>query len=135
MARRVALALVSCSVLGAAWVVRSLLFRALERIAARTSTDLDDTLAGALRWPSRYWIVLLALVVAVADLDERDVPARIAHALSLATLILLTISVAVAVARVSIVLLEHSMRRSATGIQITTLTKMMIRLFWPCPRC
>ena len=126
-------ALVFLLVLGAAWVVRSLLFRALERIAARTSTDLDDTLAGALRWPSRYWIVLLALVVAVADLDERDVPARIAHALSLATLILLTISVALAVARVSIVLLEHSMRRSATGIQITTLTKIMIRIFWAVP--
>ena len=69
------------------------------------------------------------MLQAVLGLDA----ARIAHALSLATLILLTISVALAVARVSIVLLEHSMRRSATGIQITTLTKMMIRLFWAVP--
>ena len=126
-------ALVFLLVLGAAWAVKSLLFRALERIATRAGTDLDDTLAGALRWPARYWIVLLALVVAVADLDERDVPARIANALSLATLVLLTISVALAVARVSIVLLEHSMRRSSSGIQITTLTKMMVRLFWAVP--
>ncbi|MGD0577859.1 MAG: mechanosensitive ion channel family protein [Bryobacteraceae bacterium] len=126
-------ALVFLVVLAVVWAAKSLLFRAMERIAVRTGTDLDDTLVGALRWPARYWVVLLALVIAVADLDERDVPARVAHALSLATLILLTISVTVAVARVSIVLLEHSMRRSATGIQITTLTKTMIRLFWAVP--
>jgi|SRR5208283_635530 len=125
--------LVFLVVLVAAWALKGLLFRALEHIAARTGTDLDSTLVGALRWPARYWVVLLALVVAVADLDERDVPARVAHALSVATLILLTISITLAVARASIVLLQHSMRRSATGIEITTLTKTMIRLFWAVP--
>jgi small-conductance mechanosensitive channel len=34
---------------------------------------------------------------------------------------------------VSIVLLQHSMRRSATGIQITTLTRTLIRVFWGVP--
>jgi small-conductance mechanosensitive channel len=126
-------ALVFLLVLALAWAVKSLLFHALERLAARTSTDLDNTLVGALRWPARYWVVLLALVVAVADLDERDVPARVAHALSVATIVLLTISITVAIARASILLLEHYMRRSATGIQITTLTKTMIRLFWAVP--
>jgi small-conductance mechanosensitive channel len=125
--------LVLCVVLGLAWLLKSLLFKALDRLAGKTSTDLDDTLIGALRWPARYWVVLVALVIAVADLDERDVPARIAHGLSQIIFILLVISVALAVARVSIVLLQHSMRRSATGIQITTLTRTLIRVFWGVP--
>jgi small-conductance mechanosensitive channel len=119
--------------LGLAWLLKSILFKALDHLAGRTSTDLDDTLIGALRWPARYWAVLLALVIAVADLDERDVPARIVHGFSQIILILLVISVTLAVARVSIVLLQHSMRRSATGIQITTLTRTLIRVFWGVP--
>ena len=106
---------------------------ALDRLAGSTTTDLDDTLLGALQWPARYWVVLLALVIAVADLDERDVPARIAHGFSQAILILFVISMALAISRVSIVLLQHSMRRSATGIQITTLTRTLIRVFWGVP--
>jgi small-conductance mechanosensitive channel len=125
--------LVFCIVLGLAWLLKTLLFKALDRLAGRTSTDLDDTLIGALRWPARYWVVLLALVVAVFDLDERDVPARVAHVLSETILILLVISTALAVARVSIVLLQHSMRRSSSGIQITTLTRTLIRVFWGVP--
>jgi len=125
--------LVFAVMLGIAWLLKTMLFKALDRLAGRTSTDLDDTLLGALQWPARYWVVLLALVVAVADLDERDVPARIAHGFSQAILILFVISTALAIARVSIVLLQHSMRRSATGIQITTLTRTLIRVFWGVP--
>jgi len=116
-----------------AWLLKTLLFKALDRLAGRTSTDLDDTLLGALQWPARYWVVLLALVVAVADLDERDVPVRIAHGFQQAIVILLVISMALAIARVSIVMLQHSMSRSATGIQVTTLTKTLIRMFWGVP--
>jgi small-conductance mechanosensitive channel len=119
--------------LGLAWLLKTILFKALDRLAGSTSTDLDDTLIGALRWPARYWVVLLALVIAVADLDERDVPARIAHGFSQTILILFVISMALAISRVSIVLLQHSMRRSATGIQITTLTRTLIRVFWFVP--
>ncbi len=60
-------------------------------------------------------------------------PARIAHGFSQAILILFVISMALAIARVSIVLLQHSMGRSATGIEITTLTKTLIRTFWAVP--
>jgi len=72
-------------------------------------------LLGALQWPRPVLVVLLALVIAVADLDERDVPARIAHGFSQAILILFVISMALAISRVQLVLLQHSMRRSATG--------------------
>jgi small-conductance mechanosensitive channel len=122
-----------CVALGAAWVGKRLLFQMLDRLAGRTSTDLDDTLIGALQWPARYWVVLVALVVAVTDLDERDVPVRVAHALSNVVFILLVISVTLAIARVSILLLQHSMRRSSSGIQITTLTRTLIRVFWGVP--
>ena len=125
--------LVFAVVLGFAWLLKSLLFKAVDKLAGTGPADLDDTLIGALRWPARYWVVLVALVIAVADLDERDVPARIAHGLSQVIFVLLVISVALAVARVSIVLLQHSMRRSSTGIQITTLTKTLIRVFWGVP--
>jgi len=119
---------------GLAWLLKSLLFKALDRITGSSTTDdLDDTLIGALRWPARYWVVLVALVIAVADLDERDVPVRIAHGLSAIIFILLVISITLAIARVSIVLLQHSMRRSSSGIQITTLTKTLIRVFWGVP--
>lgn len=125
--------LVFAVMLGLAWLLKTLLFKALDGLTGAASTNLDDTLIGALRWPARYWVVLVALVIAVADLDERDVPARIAHALSQIIFILLVISVALAVARVSIVWLQHSMRRSATGIEITTLTRSLIRVFWGVP--
>ena len=87
--------------LGVAWVLKTLLFKALNRLAGNTATNLDDTLLGALQWPARYWVVLSALVTAVADLDERDVPVRIAHGFSQAILILFVISMALAIARVS----------------------------------
>jgi small-conductance mechanosensitive channel len=120
--------------LGLAWLLKTLLFKTLGRTAGGSKTgDLDDTVLGALRWPVRFWVVLLALVVAVADLDERDVPARIAHGFSQAILILFVIAMAMAISRVSIVLLQRSMRRSATGIQVTTLTKTLIRTFWGVP--
>jgi small-conductance mechanosensitive channel len=120
--------------LGLAWLLKTLLFKALDRLAGNSTTeDLDDTLIGALRWPARYWVVLLALVIAVADLDERDVPARIAHGFSQAILILFVIAMALAISRVSIVLLQRSMRLSTTGIQVTTLTKTLIRTFWAVP--
>lgn len=120
-------------VLGLAWLLKKLLFTALERFTGKSSIDLDDTLLGALRWPARYWVVLVALVIAVADLDERDVPARVAHGLQQTIFILLVISMALAISRVSIVLLQHSMRRSSSGIQITTLTRTLIRVFWGVP--
>lgn len=125
--------LVFALMLSLAWGAKTVLFKGLERLAGSTSANLDDTLLGALQWPARYWVVLLALVIAVADLDERDVPARIAHGFSQAILILFVISMALAIARVSIVLLQHSMGRSATGIEITTLTKTLIRTFWAVP--
>jgi small-conductance mechanosensitive channel len=118
----------------AVWIVKRILFRALARYAATAGTaNFDDTLLGALRWPARYWVVLTALVVAISGLDEADVPARILHALSVTTVVLLAVSLSIAVARVSIVLLQHSMRRSPTGIQITTVNKLLIRLFWALP--
>src|SRR3974390_1482734 len=98
--------------LGLSWLLKTLLFKAVDRMAGGKASDLDDTVLGALRWPARFWMVLLALVIAVADLDERDVPARIAHGLSQAILILFVIAMAMAISRVSIALLQHSMRRS-----------------------
>src|SRR5664279_4623942 len=94
--------------LGVAWLLKTLLFKALDRLAGSKTTDLDDTLLGALQWPARYWVVLFALVVAVGDLDERDVPARIAHGFSQTILILFVISMALAISRVSICLLYTS---------------------------
>jgi len=130
-ASRFALVFLVVLVLGAA--ARRLLLRALERMTAFARTDLGNTLVRALRWPAHYWVVLVALVVAVGDLDEREVPVRVSHALSVAILILLTVSVTMALARVSIALLEHSMRRSSTGIQITELTKVMVWIVWAVP--
>ena len=117
----------------AAWFVKLMLFKAIARFTAKSEAQFDDTLLGALRWPARYWVVLIALVTAVSDVDTAEIPVRIVSALSLTILILLTVSMALAIARVSILLLQHSMQHSSSGIEITTLTKLMIRVFWGVP--
>ena len=126
-------ALVFVAVFAAASLARRIIFRGLGRLAARAEGPIYDALLTALRRPALYWVILLALVTAVADLDEADVPHRIAHAFSVAILVLLTISMALALARLTIVLMQHSFRRSAASIRITTLTRTLVYLFWGIP--
>lgn len=120
-------------VLIAAWSVKAVIFRYLGRLAERTSTKLDDELLEALRWPARYWAVLLALIVAVNDLDERDFPAVVTRGLGYLMVLLVIFSVTLALSRVTVILLRFHLDKGGSGQRVTTLTASVIRVLWAIP--
>lgn len=121
---------VSLSVIYAAvW----LLLRSLQKAAARTATRIDDEMLSVLRWPARLWTLMGALILAVRDLDERDVPKSLAEAMAGVIFALVLVSFTMAASRLTVILLEYNMRRSGTGQKVTTLTATLIRVLWLIP--
>jgi small-conductance mechanosensitive channel len=117
----------------AAWCVKAALFRMMRRAAEKTETDLDDRVLASLKWPARLLVILVSLLGAVHTLDEREIPRVIESSLGVAVEVLLVAAVTLALARASVILLEHAIRASEAGIEVTTLTKMLVQLFWAVP--
>lgn len=117
----------------AVWAVKSFVFGLLHRAAQKTATELDDRILAALKWPGRMWVLLLSVLGAIRVLDDRDLPRAIENFLGVTVEILLVISITMALARTSIILLEHALQRSESGITVTTLTKMLIQFLWAVP--
>jgi hypothetical protein len=69
---------------------------------------VDNGIVDALRWPAQPWVLLGALLVAVRDQDERDVPRPVEDGLAaLTTVLVLVVDCASDVARVDQVVLEE----------------------------
>ncbi len=119
--------------LGAIALLVVVLLRWLQRAAARTATRIDDEIVAALRWPARLGVVLGGLILAVRDLDERDLPRSVEDGLAGLIVALVLVSFTMAASRVTVILLEYNMRRSGSEQQVTTLTATMIRLLWAIP--
>lgn len=107
--------------------------RALHRIAQRTSTTLDDELLHALRSPSRWTAIAIALLIALKDVEERHLSQRLEHYLTVLIAIGIAIPLTIAASRVTIILLRSAFARSATGWHVTTLTAATIRILWAIP--
>ncbi|QOY86205.1 mechanosensitive ion channel family protein [Paludibaculum fermentans] len=115
------------------WLIKNLAFRYIRRAAARTETKVDDQVVAALAWPVRFWTVLAALITAVRDLDERDLPKSFQELISGAMIVLVAVSFTMAASRVSALLLQYYLSRSGSSQQVTTLTRTVIRVLWLIP--
>jgi small-conductance mechanosensitive channel len=115
------------------WLVGNFLIRSIRRAAARTETKVDDQVVAALTWPVRFWTILAALITAIRDLDERDLPKTFQEFLSGAMIILVAVSFTMAASRVSALLLQYYLSRSGSSQQVTTLTRTVIRVLWFIP--
>ncbi|WP_321473415.1 mechanosensitive ion channel family protein [uncultured Paludibaculum sp.] len=115
------------------WLVKDLVLRMMRRAAARTETRIDDEVVSALAWPLRFWTILAALIVAVRDLDERDLPKSFQELISGVMIVLVAVSFTMAASRVSALLLQYYLARSGSGQQVTTLTRTVLRVIWLIP--
>ncbi|MGJ5814747.1 mechanosensitive ion channel family protein [Paludibaculum fermentans] len=115
------------------WLISNFLFRSIRRAAAHTETRIDDQVVAALAWPVRFWTVLAALITAIRDLDERDLPKSFQEFTSGAMIVLVAVSFTMAASRVSALLLQYYLSRSGTNQQVTTLTRTVIRVIWLIP--
>lgn len=122
-------AAIGCGIAAALLVVRSLVFRALHRWAARTETHLDDLIIGVSRGPSLFWVLAAGLYGA---LEAASIPgnlAKLAHTLLSALVIL---SVSWAVANLMAGLITYYADRVRLDVPVTglgrTLTKVIVLL-------
>lgn len=123
--------------LGAAAAILSVsvgvLTHALHRIARRTQTRLDDEILAALRWPLRWGALLLAVLIALKALEERDLSRQAGQRLAIVLVVLVLIPLTMALSRISIIALKYYLARSATGWHVTTLTAATLRILWAVP--
>ena len=111
-------------VAGVAFVLRRLLFRSLRAWAQRTATRLDDLLLEAIRIPSLYWIVVLALYVA---LGSSDLPERYLTYAFKALEVLLIVSVTLVAANLAARAFAYSIERLEITVPITGLSTTIIK--------
>lgn len=115
------------------WLLKNLAFRAMRRAAMRTGTKVNEEVVNVLVWPLRILVILAALITAVRDLDERDLPASFQQLISGVMIVLVALSVTLAASRVSALLLQYYLARSGSGQQVTTLTRTVLRVLWLIP--
>ncbi|MHB8843550.1 MAG: mechanosensitive ion channel family protein [Nitrospirota bacterium] len=105
-------------------LVRSLLFRLLQRMTRRTETRIDDLLVGALRFPSLFlvWVIATYIGIRLTDLPESwfTYATRGMH-LS----IILTITVGLA--NVSDRILAYFLKRADLPISVTSLLLAVVK--------
>lgn len=115
------------------WLLKNLAFRTMRRAAERTETKINEEVVSALVWPFRFLVVLAALVTAVRDLDERDLPKSFQELISGLVIVLVAVSLTMTASRISALLLQYYLVRSGSGQQVTTLTRTVLRVLWLIP--
>lgn len=111
--------------LSVAWVVKRLLFRVLDRWAARTSSTLDNLVVAALRAPFMLWALILAVHLAT---QVSDLPERVTRLTSQGLLILWIVSLTLVAARMAADVAKHYGTRAQGALPVTTLTQNLARL-------
>lgn len=108
------------------FIVRRLFFRYLHRWAGRTNTSADDVILDAIKHPSLFLVVALALYVA---LDTSAFPERyVGHALK-ALYVLIVLSITMAAANITSRLVQGAMEGSTAGGPVSGLSRTIIRAF------
>lgn len=77
-------------------ILRTVAFRALGRWSKTTTTEVDDLLLQATRWPSYLWIVITAAILAFQTIDLPGEKFDVAARRTLGVLLALSITVGVA---------------------------------------
>ncbi len=106
------------------FIVRRLFFRYLHRWAGRTNTAADDVILDAIKHPSLFLVVALALYVA---LDTSAFPERyVGHALK-ALYVLIVLSITMAAANITSRLVQGAIEGSSAGAPVSGLSRTIIR--------
>lgn len=120
---------IPCAVLGsvvfAGWIIKRLLFRALQRWASRTKFRVDDLLVEGLRKPFMIWVWILGFYLV---LEFSAVPQRPAILVGKGLLILWVISVAFVAANLVNSLIRIYGGRLQGVLPVTSLTQNLVTL-------
>lgn len=110
----------------AGYLVKRLLFRALQRWGASTSTHVDAVMIHSLRGPIIIWSLILGIYFATESLDLPDRSMRLIER----TLVVLTIvSLTLMASRLARNLIRHYGTRVQGAMPVTTLTQNLAQLF------
>jgi small-conductance mechanosensitive channel len=113
--------------------VKAIAFRILRRLAGRTKTTLDDEIVEGLRWPARLIVLSAALRWAIADLDERDLPASAEVWLGRLLVVLIWAAVTSALTRVAVAGLIFWFRSQPDAREVTTLARTAVAMVCSIP--
>jgi len=123
------LVLPACLLLGAlatGYVLKRLLFRALERWGEKTESHVDVVLTRSIGGPIMIWSLMLGIYFATETLDLPDRSTRlIEHTLVILTILSLTIMAS----RLAGNLIRHYGSRLPGATPVTTLTQNLAQLF------
>ncbi|MBI2369317.1 MAG: mechanosensitive ion channel family protein [Deltaproteobacteria bacterium] len=111
-------------VLGIGLVLRVAGLRQLRRWTARTRGQLDDEITAAVRVPSLFWVLAVAVYVAV---DISDLPPRLVRAATVVLHALIVLSVTLVSANVAVLAFARYAARQGTALPATGLTQAFIR--------
>lgn len=122
-------------VLAFALIAGSLLYRFLlsgvTRLVTRDQSGLQAKFIEALRAPLIMWIVLVALLFALRDLNFTSIPVLLQEFLWFTLVGLIVVSFTMAAARVTTLILSTYFAKR--GQPVTTLTVTLVRIVWAIP--
>ena len=119
----------ACLLLGmlaAGYVVKRLLFRALQRWGQRTSSSVDVVLTRSIGGPIMIWSLMLGVYFATEALD---LPERSTRLIEHTLLILTILSLTLMASRLAGNLIRHYGSRVPGATPVTTLTQNLAQLF------
>ncbi len=118
-------ALIFCVTLALGFVVRRLLFAALERWARRTSGQIDDIIVQAVRGPFMIWVLMLAIDLAA---QFSTLPERISGLIGKILLFLLITSLTFVGARLASETVKIYGTRVQGALPVTSLTQNLAKV-------
>ncbi len=104
-------------------IIRSLLLRALRRVAKKTSTMADDVLLSTLKHPSIWWAIAIALYIAI---DTSEFPEKYVNIGLKAIYVIVVLSVTMALAGFLSRLMQAAVERRGVPVPTTGLSKTII---------
>ncbi len=117
--------------LAAGFLIYQFLLSGAARLVTKDQSGLQAKFIDALRTPLMMWIVLIALLFAVRDLNTTNVPVLLQELLVYTLLGLIVISFTMAAARVTTLVLSTYFGKR--GQPVTTLTVTLVRIVWAVP--
>ena len=114
------------AMLAAGYVVKRLLFRALQRWGQRTSSNVDVVLTRSIGGPIMIWSLMLGIYFATETLD---LPERSTRLIEHTLLILTILSLTLMASRLAGNLIRHYGSRVPGATPVTTLTQNLAQLF------
>ena len=117
--------------LGLGFLFYRFLLSGAARITTRDQSGLQAKFIEALRVPLIMWILLVALLFSVRDLNTTAIPVLAQELLYFTLLGLIVVSFTMAVARVTIFILSTYFAKR--GQPVTTLTVTLVRIVWAIP--